>query len=400
MLTVSLYFVMYDIHADSRKEVYKVKFLEKKWFVLVLLIMTMCLLASCSDKSSNDSEENEESDAVPSSTPFDYSEGFDENGMWKDVTALDFVELPDYKNIEIPADVHTVPDENVDAQVDSILAYFSSTKQITDRAVADGDTLNIDYVGSIDGVEFEGGSTQGAGSEVTIGVTNFIDDFLEQLIGHDPGETFDIEVTFPEEYGKEELNGKDAVFNITINYIIEEVASELTDDFVATNLSTEYGWTSIVEMKDGIRSQLEKTAIITYIQEKIVDESTIKSIPDSIVEYFDRSMINYYTESAASYGVELDEFLTNYVGVSSVDELKEMEHDATIETSRYTLIIQAIAEDAEISVTEEDIADYFKENMGSEDYSGYKEQFGLPYLKFVVLDMKVLDYLVENAVKL
>ena len=394
---------MYDINADNRKEVYKVKLFKKKWFVVMLLIMAMSLLASCSDKSgdeSNESDDSNGSNAVTSSAPFDYSEGFDENGMWKDVVALDFVELADYKNIEIPADVHTIADEEVDAQVDSILSYFSSTKQITDRAVADGDTLNIDYVGSVDGVEFEGGSTQGAGSEVTIGVTNFIDDFLEQLIGHEPGETFDIEVTFPEEYGKEELDGKDAVFNITINYIIEEVESELTDDFVSGNLSAEYGWTSIVEMKDGIRSQLEKTATVAYIQEKIVSESTIKSVPESIIAYFDKSMINYYAESAASYGVELDEFLSNYVGVSSIDELMELEHEATVETSKYTLIVQAIAEDAEISVSNEDVANYFKENMGSEDYSAYEEQFGLPYLKFVVLDMKVLDYLLENAVQM
>jgi FKBP-type peptidyl-prolyl cis-trans isomerase (trigger factor) len=380
-----------------------VKFNKKKLFVVMLLIMAMSLLASCGDKSSDESSESDDSnvsDAVESSTPFDYSEAFDENGMWKDIVALDFVDLADYKNIEIPADIHTVADEDVDTQVDSVLAYFSSTKQITDRAVMDGDTLNIDYVGSVDGVEFEGGSTQGAGSEVTIGVTNFIDDFLEQLIGHEPGETFDIEVTFPEEYGKEELNGKDAVFNITINYIVETVESELTDDFVTDNLSAEYGWTSVVEMKDGIRSQIEKTAIAAYVQDKIVNESTIKSIPESITAYFNKSMLNYYSESAASYGVELEEFLLNYVGVSSVDELMEMEHEATVDTSKYTLIIQAIAEDSELSIKDEDISKYFLENMGSDDYSSYEERFGLPYIKFIVLDMKVLDYVMENAVKM
>ena len=379
------------------------KFNKKKLFVVMLLIMAMSLLASCGDKSSDESSESDDSnvsDAVESSTPFDYSEAFDENGMWKDIVALDFVDLADYKNIEIPADIHTVADEDVDTQVDSVLAYFSSTKQITDRAVMDGDTLNIDYVGSVDGVEFEGGSTQGAGSEVTIGVTNFIDDFLEQLIGHEPGETFDIEVTFPEEYGKEELNGKDAVFNITINYIVETVESELTDDFVTDNLSAEYGWTSVVEMKDGIRSQIEKTAIAAYVQDKIVNESTIKSIPESITAYFNKSMLNYYSESAASYGVELEEFLLNYVGVSSVDELMEMEHEATVDTSKYTLIIQAIAEDSELSIKDEDISKYFLENMGSDDYSSYEERFGLPYIKFIVLDMKVLDYVMENAVKM
>lgn len=89
-------------------------------------------------------------------------------------------------------------------------------------AVEDGDTVNIDYVGSIDGVEFSGGNTQGAGADLTIGSGTYIDDFEEQLIGHYIGETVEVNVTFPENYGNEDLNGKDAVFEVTINGIYQE----------------------------------------------------------------------------------------------------------------------------------------------------------------------------------
>lgn len=91
----------------------------------------------------------------------------------------------------------------------------------TSLTVADGDTVNIDYVGSIDGVEFSGGNTQGMGADLVIGSNSYIDDFEEQLIGHNVGETVDVVVTFPEDYGKEELNGKEALFEVVINGIYE-----------------------------------------------------------------------------------------------------------------------------------------------------------------------------------
>ena len=97
----------------------------------------------------------------------------------------------------------------------------SSASYSTDTSlvIEDGDTVNIDYVGSIDGVEFEGGNSNGAGADLTIGSGRFIDDFEEQLIGAHPGDTVEVNVTFPEDYGNEELNGKDAVFEVVINGI-------------------------------------------------------------------------------------------------------------------------------------------------------------------------------------
>ena len=98
-----------------------------------------------------------------------------------------------------------------------------STSYSTDSSltVEDGDTVNIDYVGSIDGVEFDGGNTQGNGTDLTIGSGRYIDDFEEQLIGAHPGDEVEVTVTFPDDYGNDELNGKEAVFNVTVNGIYQ-----------------------------------------------------------------------------------------------------------------------------------------------------------------------------------
>src|SRR5699024_9878611 len=119
------------------------------------------------------------------------------------------------------------------------------------RAAADGDTVNIDYTGTIDGVAFDGGSA--TGDSLTLGSGRFIDNFEEQIVGHMPGETFDVTVTFPEDYGNEELNGKEAVFETTLNYIAETSLPELTDDWVTSNLNTQLGITSV----EGLRSYVE-----------------------------------------------------------------------------------------------------------------------------------------------
>lgn len=91
----------------------------------------------------------------------------------------------------------------------------------TSLTVEDGDTVNIDYVGTVDGVEFEGGSTDGNGTDLVIGSGDYIDDFENQLIGSHPEDTVEVQVTFPDDYGNEELNGKDAVFTVTVNGIYE-----------------------------------------------------------------------------------------------------------------------------------------------------------------------------------
>ena len=187
------------------------------------LALTMtAALAGCGAAGSNSASTSGSaaSEDVPEMVEIDYSKYIDENGFWKDIHALDYVTLPEYKGVEIPAEEIEPTEEEIESNRQSLLSQWAYYDEVTDRAVEDGDTVNIDYVGSVDGVEFTGGNTNGAGTTVTIGVTSYIDDFLEQLIGHKPGETFDVNVTFPDDYNDSTdadgntvvLAGKDAVF--------------------------------------------------------------------------------------------------------------------------------------------------------------------------------------------
>lgn len=109
-------------------------------------------------------------------------------------------------------------------------------------------------------------------------------------------------------------------------------------------------------------------------------------------------MINYYTSYANNYGVTLDSFLSSYVGVDDVDTLKENQKESNTASAKYFLALQAVAEKQNISVSEDDIKAYFLENMSTEDYSTYEDNYGLPYIKMVVLENKVLNWLTDNAV--
>ncbi|MDD4493831.1 MAG: trigger factor [Eubacteriales bacterium] len=355
--------------------------------VVLAVIIALTAFSGCSAKDKKTTGED-----------FNLSDGIAESGHWKSVKALNFVELCEYSGISIPNSTHSISKTSVQDQILKYLSTYATDEKVTDRTVEDGDTVNIDFVGTVDGVEFESGSTKGEGADVTIGVTQYIDDFLEQLIGHKPGESFDIEVTFPNDYGVENLNGKDAVFAITINHITEKNYPEFTDDFVKENFSEEYGWNTAAAMEEGIRSDLQESAVSVFLQEYIVENSKVSKVPESIVNYQQNSMLKCYRDYAKYNNMEFDDFLSTYVGVASVDELLAQNLEDSTEAAKYYLIIQAIAEDMKLTVSEEDISEYFKEYMDAEDYSEYESQFGMPYLKSIVLGQKVLDYMEENAV--
>ena len=329
---------------------------------------------------------------------FSYSDGIDENGLWTGIKALDYVTLCPYTSIAIPSEKYAVSDDDIDSQVDSILSSYSTQKQVTDRAVKDGDTVNIDYVGSINGVPFDSGSTNGEGTDVTIGTTEYVDDFLQQLIGHKPGETFDVTVTFPADYGVDTLKGKDAVFKTTINYITETTDPELTDAFVSENLKTNYGWATIADMRKGISEDLKKSAINSFLEDYITTNSKIKSPPDALIKYQENQMIAYYQDTASSYSMDFENFLSSYLNVSSVDDLLANSLEENTQYANNCLIIQAVAEDAGLSVSDEDVTNYFNEYMGGGDSSQYVAQYGTPYIKQIVLRHKVSDYLSAHAV--
>ncbi len=350
--------------------------------------------AVSSPASSEASASSSASSAAESGSDFSYSDGLTEAGFFEGVTALDYVKLPDYKGIELPEGTLDVSEESLQDELDERLSYYQESAEVKDRAVKDGDTVNIDYVGSVDGEEFSGGSTQGNGTEVTIGVTSYIDDFLEQLIGHKPGETFDVSVTFPDPYeNNTSLSGKDAVFKTTINFIVEKKNPELTDEFVAEHWKDSDGWTTVDQLKEGVTKELKRDAAWAYLWEQISQQAEVSQVPEAIVRYHEGSMKFYAQAMAAQYGMDLDDFLSQAMGVESLDELIEQKRDVIDENAKKSLILQAICEDSGFSVTDEELTSYLTKTVGTSDTSKLEEYYGKPYLFLMAREDLIQDNL-------
>ena len=366
-----------------------------------LLSLALCLamlftLAGCSgDASGSGDSSAAEGDAKYNYTGgFDYSQNIAADGRWEGVTALDYVTLPeDYEAITLPEDVTTVSDEDVQAQVDSVLANYATTIEVTDRAVEDGDTVNIDYVGSVDGVEFEGGSTQGAGTSVTIGVTSYIDDFLEQLIGHMPGETFNVEVTFPDPYeNNPDLAGKDAVFVTTINYIEESQLPEYNDAFVAEKFAENGDYTNTAELEQAIKDSIVQNNTYNYVITYMNDNSTVSQVPDTMKEYQAYVMLDYYNTYASYFGMELNDFISQMLQAESQDALVEAQAENIEAAAKEALILQAVAEAQ--GITADTAA---AQEMMGENYETAVSQYGEPYVLMNTMANKVIDQLMSTA---
>ncbi|MBQ3008323.1 MAG: FKBP-type peptidyl-prolyl cis-trans isomerase [Oscillospiraceae bacterium] len=326
---------------------------------------------------------------------FDYSAPLNKEGYFKDVTAMDVVTLPDYTAYTMPEKYTVADQEAIDEQVMTVIKNFTTEEEDPDttRAIVDGDTVNIDYVGSIDGVEFEGGSTGGNGTDVTIGVTQYIDDFLQQLIGHKPGENFDIEVTFPDDYGKEELNGKDAVFNITINHFYKTNAPELTDEFVAEKLGNYYK--TVDEMIADIEQRIIEDQMKNYVWDKLYAEAEISSYPEAMVKYEKDYLEMYMASYASQMGMTAEDFVIAS-GYESMEDYLTANEASIQETVKMYATVQAMCEKEGVTVSDEDIVEYFQTYYGTDDYSSFENNYGKPYLKFCILREVMLEGLIED----
>ncbi len=351
----------------------------KKILAVLLAFALVFSLAACGSQKTD--EENAsagsgtESDTGSAAADFDYSGALDENGMWKGVRALDHVTLCDYSDI-------VIKQSDIDSEIEYFLTYFSDEVKVMDRAVQDGDYVNIDYVGTIGGVEFEGGNTQGKGTTVIIGYTHYIEGFLDQVVGHKPGETFDVNVTFPDDYSDTAVAGRDAVFKTTVNYITEYHQAEFSDDFVETNMSGSYGWHNVEEMVNGIANNLATTYIY--------DNSKISEVPDAMVDYQVDAAVAYYKVYAGYYGVSFEEFLKTYAQASTEQAFREAQHDSAYDSASYYLLYQALVEDMGLSVSDKDVTAYFS-NLGTTDLDTMVKTYGMPYLKNQLLIEKVND---------
>ena len=196
------------------------------------------LLCACGKGSANStdtaagSETESAAQSASESASETETETEDTNAYAYDYDVESLVKLGDYKGLTYTETDTSVSDEEVESQINSTLTAHATPEQIKDRAVEDGDTVNIDYEGKIDGETFEGGTASGA--SLTIGSDSFIDGFEDGLIGVKPGEKKTLNLKFPDDYKTNpDLAGKAVVFDVTVNYIEgDDIVPELTDDFV------------------------------------------------------------------------------------------------------------------------------------------------------------------------
>jgi len=318
------------------------------------------------------------------STTFDYGIGLTDGGFIEGLNASDYVKNFEYKGVSIPESVFEFDQETYDEQINAILGYYDFYTEIKDRPVADKDTVNIDYVGYVDGVAFENGSTEGQGTVVTIGVTNYIDDFLEQLIGHMPGETFDVNVTFPDPYQNDTiLSGKDAVFNVTINYIHGEKKPELTDE-----IAKDYGFSTVEELEEDLKNWVYSNSKYAYVN-TLLETFEVTEIPQRAIDYVVEFYRAYYTVNATMLGTDLDSYVKNYLGYESYDDFIAKNYEDVKDSAIFYVRFQAIAELEGLEVTDEELKD--------SEYYDSLDRYGIKYLKMLYLqEVEVVNLIFDN----
>lgn len=308
------------------------------------------------------------------------------------------IELIDYKGIELEeTELEPVTDEQVDDVIDSILQ--ANPVEITDRKSQNGDTVNIDYVGTVDGEEFEGGSAEAY--DLLLGSGSFIDDFEAQLEDHAAGDEVEVNVTFPEDYASTDLAGKDAVFTVTINKIT--APAELTDEFVQSYADTEA--TNVEEFRAEQKAEIEKYMQLN-LQDQIRSDALNTLVAESVFEpseemldYMEKYVINSMVMQYQMYGMGLADVLNMY-GMTVEDFKTEMSSMAA-ENVKYEMAIAKIAAeegiDASAQVLEAFAAEY-SELMGTTyTVENLNESFGEQEVKDAAVQNEVLKVLGDNA---
>lgn len=311
------------------------------------------------------------------------------------------IKLGDYKNIELEKVEYNVTDEIIDNELKRVQDTNGRLVDAADREVQDGDHLKIDYEGSVDGVLFPGGSAEGQNLE--IGSNTFIPGFEEQLIGKKIGEEVEVKVTFPEDYQEESLMGKEASFKVTIHEIKEKELPELDDEF-AKDVSE---FDTLDEYKASIKENLEenfKRREKIELENRVIDEVVSMSeldVPEAIINTQLETEVGEFDHQLRSQGIELEQYLS--MTGSTMEEIKEQLRPMALKRATADLVLEAIAKEENIEVTEEDIdnelnriAKQYNEEDGKKFIQDMKKR-DLSFLNAGIANGKVIEMLVSNV---
>lgn len=308
------------------------------------------------------------------------------------------VKLGKYLGVQVTKVDTTVSEEEVEAALEKERNNNSRTVTVTDRPVASGDTAVIDFEGFVDGVAFEGG--KGEDHSLEIGSHSFIDTFEDQLIGKNAGDDVEVNVTFPEQYQAEELAGKPALFKVKIHEIKAKELPELDDEF-AQDVSE---FDTLAEYKEDLKRQLteqkENEAKRTKEDEaiqKIIEKTTIE-IPEAMLDTQCENMINEFAQRIQQSGLTMEQYM-QFSGLT-VDKLKEQVRPEAQTRIMSSLILEQIAKEENIEVTDAEIdaevekmaasygmeADKLKEYMGDAEKESMKRDIAVTKAVDLIMD--------------
>jgi trigger factor len=285
-----------------------------------------------------------------------------------------YVKVGNYKGLEYASQKASVTDEEVDAEIQRRLQKAAKTENSKTGKVENGDTINISFVGKIDGKEFEGGSSES--TDITVGTTQMIDGFVEGLIGKNVGESVTLNLKFPDDYGKTDLQGKAVEFKVTINSKKKISVPKLNTEFVKKNSK----FTTVKEYKEGVKKELlnqkQKSIDSTVKQElwsRIIDKSKAKKYPEKELNEA-MSQANKLEESykaqAQNYGMEWETYLKTVMRTDKkgFEKLKQ-EYAKNIVFNR--MVMYSIARSENISLSNRE---YKKEILKILEDNGYDEE--------------------------
>lgn len=316
------------------------------------------------------------------------------------VTVKPEVELGEYKGLSVQKDAVVVTEEDIEGELKKIQERNSKLINVEDRPVENGDTLNIDFEGSIDGVPFNGGEAKG--HTLVIGSGSFIPGFEEQLIGANLSDEIDVNVTFPEDYHSEELKGQAAVFRVKINEIKIKQLPEINDEF-ASDVSE---FETLDEYKSDIRVKLTEQAQTAAdkkyeddIIKKVADNAAI-DIPEVMVNHRLDDMMRQLDMQLRYQGMNLEGYL-QMMGMD-ISKVRADYHDNALEDVKTQLVLEKISEVENIITSPEEYDAELEEmakryNQTVEEMKKHLHDDDIEYIKSSIERKKTIKMLIENA---
>ena len=309
------------------------------------------------------------------------------------------VKISSYTGMKIRKYAYTVSDADVEAEIVRVQERNARKIEVTDRPAQNGDTVNIDFVGTVDGVKFEGGEAEGF--DLTLGSGQFIPGFEDQVVGMSIGETKDVNVTFPENYQAEALAGKPAVFAVKVNAIQGKELPEVTDEFIKEATGSE----TIEEFKVKAKERLEKQAeskandaTENSILEAIAANTEVE-IPQAMIEREIDGLVQKFEYQLMYQGLKLQDYL-DFLKISKEEFRKNYEEQAKKNVTNQ-LIISHIIEAEKIEATEEEVEAKVAEQAASvgktaEEYKKNMDPRQFNYIHSDIVITKLFNFLKEN----